>query len=83
MYKYATSPAFRLVLDADSRSADCACTHLQMTFQYMTLGSHDVIMNCYNDISNYTLTFFVFAYHQCFSNDPIFDDQYRRVSLCF
>ena len=47
-------------------------------FQYITLGSHDIVCNCSNSLSEYTLTFFVFAYHPCFSDDPIFDRQYRK-----
>ena len=46
-------------------------------FQYITLGTHDIVVNCSNSFSELTLTFFVFAYHPCFSDDPVFDRQYR------
>ena len=46
-------------------------------FAYMTLGSHVINVDCYNNYSAHSLTFFVFAYHPCVSDDPIFDWQYR------
>ena len=49
-----------------------------VNFEYITLGSHDIVVNCSNKYSHITLTEYVFAYHPCFSDDPIFDRQYRK-----
>ena len=49
-----------------------------VNFEYRTLGSHDIVVNCSNRYSYIILTEYVFAYHPCFSDDPIFDRQYRK-----
>ena len=52
-------------------------TSFDFKFQYMTLGAHVIEVDCYNNYSAHSLSFFVFAYHPCVSDDPIFDWQYR------
>jgi hypothetical protein len=48
-------------------------------FDYQMLGLHDVVANCSNAYSRNIVQVSVFAYHPCFSPDPIFDKQYRKV----
>jgi hypothetical protein len=48
-------------------------------FDYQMLGLHDAVANCSNAYSNNIVQVSVFAYHPCFSPDPIFDKQYRKV----
>ena len=54
-----------------------ALDSFSVTFQYKSLGSHTLKVNCSNPISHHLMSQIVFIFHPCFSDDPVFDLQYN------